>query len=388
MSATARPQVSALSSSRIRDIANAGMGRTDIAPFWFGEGDEVTPPFIREAAQKALADGETFYVHNLGLPELREAVAGYESRLQAIPSSPEQIAITGSGVSALMIANQLIVSPGDRVVVITPIWPNIAEAPRLLGAEIVRFPLSVANGKWSLDIERLLDTLTPQTRMVIINAPNNPTGFTLDREAQKTILEHCRKHGIWVLTDEVYERLIFDGSDAAPSMLRHAEPDDRIVRVNSFSKSWRMTGWRLGWLTLPQAMMSDVPKVIEYNTSCAPSFIQRGGLAALTDPRGEQTVAALRSGLAASRSALLDGLSHMGRIEIPEADGAMYAFFRIDGEPDDMATAKTLVADYGLGLAPGSAFGPEGEGWLRWCFAAGPDKIAVGLERLERFLKR
>lgn len=388
MSATARPQVSALSSSRIRDIANAGMGRTDIAPFWFGEGDEVTPPFIREAAQKALADGETFYVHNLGLPELREAVAGYESRLQAIPSSPEQIAITGSGVSALMIANQLVVSPGDRVVVITPIWPNIAEAPRLLGAEIVRFPLSVANGKWSLDIERLLDTLTPQTRMVIINAPNNPTGFTLDREAQKTILEHCRKHGIWVLTDEVYERLIFDGSDAAPSMLRHAEPDDRIVRVNSFSKSWRMTGWRLGWLTLPQAMMSDVPKVIEYNTSCAPSFIQRGGLAALTDPRGEQTVAALRSGLAASRSALLDGLSHMGRIEIPEADGAMYAFFRIDGEPDDMATAKTLVADYGLGLAPGSAFGPEGEGWLRWCFAAGPDKIAVGLERLERFLKR
>lgn len=388
MSATARPQVSALSSSRIRDIANAGMGRTDIAPFWFGEGDEVTPPFIREAAQKALADGETFYVHNLGLPELREAVAGYESRLQAIPSSPEQIAITGSGVSALMIANQLIVSPGDRVVVITPIWPNIAEAPRLLGAEIVRFPLSVADGKWSLDIERLLDTLTPQTRMVIINAPNNPTGFTLDREAQKTILEHCRKHGIWVLTDEVYERLIFDGSAAAPSMLRHAEPDDRIVRVNSFSKSWRMTGWRLGWLTLPQAMMSDVPKVIEYNTSCAPSFIQRGGLAALTDPRGEQTVAALRSGLAASRSALLDGLSHMGRIEIPEADGAMYAFFRIDGEPDDMATAKTLVADYGLGLAPGSAFGPEGEGWLRWCFAAGPDKIAVGLERLERFLKR
>tara|TARA_A100001391_G_scaffold64005_1_gene40000 strand:- start:2744 stop:3910 length:1167 start_codon:yes stop_codon:yes gene_type:complete len=388
MSATARPQVSALSSSRIRDIANAGMGRTDIAPFWFGEGDEVTPPFIREAAQKALADGETFYVHNLGLPELREAVAGYESRLQAIPSSPEQIAITGSGVSALMIANQLIVSPGDRVVVITPIWPNIAEAPRLLGAEIVRFPLSVADGKWSLDIERLLDTLTPQTQMVIINAPNNPTGFTLDREAQKTILEHCRKHGIWVLTDEVYERLIFDGSDAAPSMLRHAEPDDRIVRVNSFSKSWRMTGWRLGWLTLPQAMMSDVPKVIEYNTSCAPSFIQRGGLAALTDPRGEQTVAALRSGLAASRSALLDGLSHMGRIEIPEADGAMYAFFRIDGEPDDMATAKTLVADYGLGLAPGSAFGPEGEGWLRWCFAAGPDKIAVGLERLERFLKR
>ena len=388
MSATARPQVSALSSSRIRDIANAGMGRTDIAAFWFGEGDEVTPPFIREAAQKALAEGETFYVHNLGLPQLREAVASYEGKLQGIASSPERIAITGSGVSALMIANQLIVSPGDRVVVITPIWPNIAEAPRLLGADIVRFPLSVVDGKWSLDLDRLLDTITPETRMVIVNAPNNPTGFTLDEETQKAILEHCRRHGIWVLTDEVYERLVFDGSNAAPSMLRHAEPQDRIIRVNSFSKSWRMTGWRLGWLTLPQAIMPDVPKVIEYNTSCAPSFIQKGGLAALTDPRGEETIAALKSGLAASRYTLLDGLSQMGRIDIPDAGGAMYAFFRIDGERDDMATAKALVADYGLGLAPGSAFGPEGEGWLRWCFAAKPEKIAVGLERLERFLKR
>jgi|TARA_A100001391_G_scaffold205431_1_gene206205 aspartate/methionine/tyrosine aminotransferase len=388
MSATARPQVSALSSSRIRDIANAGMGRTDIAAFWFGEGDEVTPQFIREAAQNALADGETFYVHNLGLPQLREAVAAYESRLQAISTSPEQIAITGSGVSALMIANQLIVSPGDKVVVITPIWPNIAEAPRLLGAEIVRFPLSVADGKWSLDLDRLLDALTPDTRMVIVNAPNNPTGFTIDQDTQKIILDHCRKQGIWVLSDEVYERLIFDGSNAAPSMLRHAEPDDRIIRVNSFSKSWRMTGWRLGWLTLPRAMMADVPKVIEYNTSCAPSFIQKGGLAALTDPRGEETIAALKSGLTASRSTLLDGLARMGRIEIPDADGAMYAFFRIDGAPDDMATATTLVTDYGLGLAPGSAFGPEGEGWLRWCFAAKPEKIAVGLERLERFLNR
>ncbi|WP_421950138.1 pyridoxal phosphate-dependent aminotransferase [Pelagibacterium sp.] len=388
MSATARPQVSALSSSRIRDIANAGMGRTDITAFWFGEGDEVTPPFIRDAAQKALAEGETFYVHNLGLPQLREAVAAYESKLQAIASSPEQIAITGSGVSALMIANQLIVSPDDKVVVITPIWPNIAEAPRLLGANIVRFPLNVANGKWSLDLDQLLDTLTPDTRMVIVNAPNNPTGFTLDQDAQKAILNHCRRHGIWVLSDEVYERLIFDGSEAAPSMLRHADPEDRIIRVNSFSKAWRMTGWRLGWLTLPLSLMPDVPKVIEYNTSCAPSFVQKGGLAALTDPRGEQTIAALKSGLAASRSTLLDGLAHMGRIEIPDADGAMYAFFRIEGEPDDMATAKALVTDYGLGLAPGSAFGPEGEGWLRWCFAAKPENIAIGLERLERFLRR
>lgn len=388
MVATARPQVAALSSSRIRDIANAGMGRDDLAIFWFGEGDEVTPGFIRQAAQDAIGNGETFYVHNLGLPALREAIAGYESALHGIDITPERVAVTGSGVSALMIANQLIVSPGDRVVVVTPIWPNIAEAPRLIGAEVTRVPLSIADGRWSLDLDRLLDALTPETRMVIINAPNNPTGFTLDAEAQRTILNHCRKHGIWILTDEVYERLVFDGSNAAPSLLTHAEPDDRIVRVNSFSKSWRMTGWRLGWLTLPTAMMPDVPKVIEYNTSCAPAFVQKGGLAAITDPRGEETVNRLRSGLAEARRTLLDGFKALERIDVPDADGAMYAFFRIEGEDDDMAVARTLVTDFGLGLAPGSAFGPEGEGWLRWCFAAKPEKIANGLDRLERFLKR
>ncbi|WMT89284.1 pyridoxal phosphate-dependent aminotransferase [Pelagibacterium sp. H642] len=387
MTATARPEVLALSSSRIRDIANAGMGRSDIAAFWFGEGDEVTPQFIRDAAQKAISDGETFYVHNLGLPALREAIATYESKLQGFASSPDRIAVTGSGVSALMIANQLVVSPASKVVVVTPIWPNIAEAPRLIGAEVTRFTLGVENGRWTLDLDRLLETLPPDTRMLIINAPNNPTGFTLEAEAQRAILAHCRKHGIWILSDEVYERLVFDGSAAAPSMLVHAEPEDRVIRVNSFSKAWRMTGWRLGWLTLPETMMPDVPKVIEYNTSCAPAFIQKGGIAALSDPRGEQSVAEFKAGLSASRKLLLDGLDHLGGIEAPRSDGAMYAFFRIEGETDDMNVAKTLVTEHGLGLAPGSAFGPEGAGWLRWCFAARPEKIAKGLERIEAFLR-
>lgn len=384
--ATARPEVSALSSSRIRDIANAAMGREDILPFWFGESDLPTPDFIREAARQALAESRTFYTQNLGLPELREAIAAYASRLHGIAVTPDRIAVTGSGVSALMIANQLVVSPGDRVVVVTPIWPNIAEGPRLVGADVMRHPLVVENGRWTLDVQRLIDTLTPGTRLLILNAPNNPTGFTLDAAAQRAILDHCRKHGIWLMSDEVYERLVYDGADAAPSMLAIAEPEDRLIAVNSFSKAWRMTGWRLGWLTLPQAMMPDVPKVIEYNTSCAPAFVQAGGIAALTDPRGEEAVRALKDDLARSRDLLLDGLTALGRIEVPRADGAMYAFFRIDGLPDDMAVARTLVAGHGLGLAPGSAFGPEGEGWLRWCYAARPERITMGLERLATFL--
>lgn len=386
--ATARPEVSALSSSRIRDIANAAMGREDVLPFWFGESDLPTPDFIREVARQALAESRTFYTQNLGLPELREAIAAYASRLHGIAVTPARVAATGSGVSALMIANQLVVSPGDRVVVVTPIWPNIAEGPRLVGADVVRHPLVVENGRWTLDVQRLIDTLTPDTRLLILNAPNNPTGFTLDAASQSAILDHCRKHGIWLVSDEVYERLVYDGTGAAPSMLAIAEPEDRLIAVNSFSKAWRMTGWRLGWLTLPQAMMPDVPKVIEYNTSCAPAFVQAGGIAALTDPRGEEAVRALKADLARSRDLLLDGLEALGRIEVPRADGAMYAFFRIDGLPDDMAVAKALVASHGLGLAPGSAFGPEGEGWLRWCYAARPERIAMGLERLAAFIER
>lgn len=385
---TPRETVSALASSAIRDIANAGIGRTDIAAFWFGESDLPTPGFIVEAARESLARGETFYTHNFGTAALRQAIADYSATLHARPLSPDRVAVTGSGVSALMLAAQLILSPGDKVVVVTPIWPNIAEIPKILGAEVIRHPLTVSDGRWRLDIERLIETLTPDITMLVINAPNNPTGFTLDTETQKVLLAHCRTLGIWVLSDEVYERLMFNGGPTAPSMRSHAEPDDRLMLVNSFSKAWRMTGWRIGWLTLPDALMPGLAKIIEYNTSCVPAFVQAGALAALTDPRGEDAVATLHDDLSVARAALLTGFEQLGGVTCPEADGAMYAFFRIESEPDDMALARRLVADYGLGLAPGSAFGPEGRGWLRWCFATRPEKIGDGLDRLSRALGR
>ena len=185
------------------------------------------------------------------------------------------------------------------------------------------------------------------------------------------LLEHCRKHGIWVLSDEVYERLVFrPGLEAAPSFLGIAEPEERLIVVNSFSKAWRMTGWRVGWLTIPAALEGELTKIIEYNTSCVPAFVQEGALAALTDPRGEAAVAELREGLVRSRARLLDGLGALDGVSVPEADGAMYAFFRLAGHADSVALAKQLVAEVGLGLAPGSSFGPEGDGYVRWCFAA------------------
>ena len=378
----ARAEVQALQSSLIRVVANAGMGRTDVLPFWFGESDQPTAPFIREAAIASLSSGETFYSQNMGRPYLREALAGYLSGLHATDISPGRIAAVGSGVNALMLAAQTIVSPGDRVVAVTPLWPNITEIPKILGADVVRVPLTVANGKWSLDLDRLLAALTPGTRMVIINSPNNPTGWTIEE-----VLAHCRKHGIWVLSDDAYERLVHDPTRmVAPSFLARYQPGDRIISANTFSKAWTMTGWRAGWLAVPEELSTDLGKIIEYNTSCIFEPVQRAATVAIA--QGEPEVARLRAQLTATRELLVSELRALPGVVVPEAGGAMYVFFRIAGWDDTLSLAKRLVEEAGLGLAPGGAFGPEAEGWLRWCHATSPEKLLDGVARLKAFLAR
>ncbi len=381
----ARPGVRALTSSLIREVANAGMGNPDVLPFWFGESDQPTPRFIRDAAAASLAAGETFYTQNLGRPYLREAIATYLSQLHGRDISPGRIAATGSGVSGLMLATQLLISPGDRVVVVTPVWPNVVEIPKIAGAMVQRVPLSVRGGKWTLDLDRLLATLTPDTRMLMLNSPNNPTGWTIDEGSVDAILAHCRKHGIWILSDDVYERLVHDPMlKSAPSFLSRYHNGDRIISANSFSKSWSMTGWRAGWLVVPEAITADLGKLIEYNTSCVFEAVQRAGAVAVS--QGEDEVAALRAHLRITRHLLVGALQGMPGVEVPDAGGAMYVFFRIGGYDDTLALAKQLVAEAGLGLAPGGAFGPEGEGWLRWCHAVGGERLADGIGRLWRFL--
>jgi aspartate/methionine/tyrosine aminotransferase len=379
----ARNAVRALVASQIREVAEFGMGETDILPFWFGEPDEVTPENIRAAAAASLTAGETFYSQNLGVPALREAIAGYLTRRHR-PVTSANVAVTSSGVSALMLTAQALVGPGDRVVCVTPLWPNITEIPKILGAEVVRVGLQFGEGGWTLDTEHLLSTLVPGTRVVMINSPNNPTGWALEREAQKAILAHCRKHGIWIVADDVYERLYYAG-DSAPSFLDLAAADDRVVSINSFSKAWRMTGWRLGWIVAPPALVPDLGTLIEYNTSCAPVFVQRAGVAALTDgePTVQRTVARFRD----ARDFLVARLAAIEGIEVATPPGAMYVFFRVEGMDESLTFCKRLVREARLGLAPGSAFGPEGEGFVRWCFAASHERLAEGVSRLARYLK-
>jgi aspartate/methionine/tyrosine aminotransferase len=381
----ARDAVRTLRASRIREVANAGFGVPDVLPFWFGESDRITPDFIRDAAVAALARGATFYTHNLGIAPLRSVLADYVTGLHG-RTAMDHVAVTSAGVNALMLAAQLVVGPGDRAVAVTPLWPNVVEIPKILGAQVETVSLDYGAHGWTLDVDKLLAALTPDTRLLTINSPSNPTGWVMPREAQQAVLAHCRRHGIWILADEVYERLYYGGQAAAPSFLDLAERDERVICVNSFSKSWLMTGWRLGWMVLPAALTDDLSKLIEYNTSCAPSFIQEAGVVAVRD--GEDFTRSEQVRLHAARDHLVRALGALPGVDVQTPEGAMYVFFRIAGAQDSLALCKELVREAHLGLAPGSAFGPEGEGFVRWCYACDVDRLDEGVTRLHAFLSR
>jgi aspartate/methionine/tyrosine aminotransferase len=389
-----RQAVLSLQESMIRQVANAGLGRSDVLKFWFGESDEVTPTFIREAAARSLSEGETFYAHNLGLAELREAIAAYCSNLRcagAAPVGADRIAVTSGGVNALMLAVQAVVNAGDEVVAVTPVWPNLTAQPVIMGAQVRCVSLKPIAGRWQLDMDELLATVTARTKLLIVNSPNNPTGWTLSRVEQEMLLAHCRKTGTWILADEVYERLYYESSpnSCAPSFLDVSLPDDRLMVAHSFSKSFLMTGWRLGWLVLPASATIHMGKLIEFNTSCAPVFIQRAGVVALqrTDEVTPQVVAHLKN----CRDTLVPLLQAVPGVELAPAPGGMYAFFRLAGQGDAFETAKRLVVEAGLGLAPGDAFSadrsPAMQGWLRWCFASQDlARLGEGVKRLRGWL--
>jgi aspartate/methionine/tyrosine aminotransferase len=327
------------------------------------------------------------------LPELRQALGRYTHGLhpgQSAQAWADRTVVTSGGVNGLMLACQALVNAGDEVVVVTPIWPNLVAQPAIMGARVQCVPLvpDAVTGQWQLDMAALRAAVTPATRMLVLNAPNNPTGWTLTAEEQRAILSHCRSTGTWLLADEVYERLYFapSANSCAPSFLDCAEPDDRLVVAHSFSKSFLMTGWRLGWLVLPPVLVEAVGKLVEFNTSCAPVFVQRAACAALA--HGEAITPELVNHLKNCRDLLTTELSRLPGVACSVPLGGMYAFFRIDGQPDSLATAKRLVLEVGLGLAPGSAFGAEAEGWLRWCFATRDlDRLHQGVGRLSKWLR-
>ncbi len=379
----ARSAIEQLDGSLIRVVSSEGSAVPDVIPLWFGEPDTVTPAFIRDAAKRALDAGQTFYNSNFGIEPLRSAIAAYQSGLGR-GASFDRICVTASGVNAIMLACQALLDPSDRVVIPAPCWPNLVGIPRVLGASVVTVPLHLeAGATWSIDMEALLAALAPGTRLVILNAPANPTGWMLSRAQQRLLLAHCRRHGIWILADDVYERLVFD-EPVSPSFLDIADPDDRVIGINSFSKSWSMTGWRLGWITAPRALMPALGKINEFNVSCSPPFVQQAGIAALQ--HGEEHLAATVARYRSLRDLACARLGAIPRVSVPVPGGAMYCFFAVDGCTDSLALARRLLHEGRVGLAPGRAFGATGEGCLRLCFAVEPELLETACGRIAEVL--
>ena len=377
-----RPEILAIETQQIMQVSSLAMDDPEVIALWYGESDVSTPDFICAAATEALQRGQTFYTHKWGIPALRETLAAYTGNLYGVDISTDRVTVTSSGMTGIMILMQALVGSGDNIILVDPIWPNGGSAAQVMGGEVRRVSLEAdSQGNWHLNLEKLFAATDDRTRMIFINSPGNPTGWMMERDQQKTILNFCRDNRIWAVADEVYGRLVYD-RHVAPSFIEIAEPEDPVVVVNSFSKSWAMTGWRLGWLTHPKRLTEKIGDLIEYNTSGTPEFLQEAGIKAVQD--GEDTIGDMVERCRAGRDAASRRLAAMARVTYSPPAAAFYAFFKVDGIDNSLDFAKRLATEYKLGVAPGTAFGPSGEGWLRLCFAQSPGRIDEAMDRLER----
>ena len=370
------PRALAAPESGIVEVVNYARGREGLLPLWVGEGDLPTPDFINRAAMASLNAGETFYTWQRGIPELRQALADYYGRHFGTSLPMEHFYVVGSGMQA-------ITAPGDEMVYLTPAWPNIAAALEISGARSVGVPLQFEGGKWSLDLGRLEAAITPKTKGLFINTPSNPTGWTATHQDLADILALARKHGLWIMADEIYALYYYAGG-RAPSFLDIKEVDDKILFVNSFSKNWSMTGWRVGWIVAPAELGQVIENLVQYSTSGVAQFMQRGAVAALNE--GDDFVRSNIAKAARSRDILCDALIATNRVQTLKPDGALYSFLKIDGVTDSRRAAIDIVDKTGVGLAPGTAFGEGGELFLRACFLRDPAQVADAAERLSRYI--
>ncbi len=379
-----RPAIEALEESLIRKVAEDNIGRDDVIALWFGEPDLPTPEFIKQAAVQALRDNHVFYTQNRGIPPLLEAISTYASRLHDREIGVDRLTVTGSGMNAIMLASQALIDAGDNMVVIGPVWPNCIETLHVMGGEARVVPLTPdAGGGWRFDLDRVLDACDERTVAVFVNSPGNPTGWMMEADEQRALLAACRARGLTIVADEVYVRLAYD-RPRAPSFLDVAEPDDRLIVVNSFSKSWSMTGWRLGWLTHAAALGEVFAKLNEFNLAAPTTFVQHAGVTAVRD--GEDFVLATVERYRRNRDLVFQRLAAMPRVRLARPEGAFYAFFAVEGMTDSVAFAQRLINEAGVGLAPGRAFGKSGEGRMRLCFAAEAATLSTALDRLATVL--
>ena len=371
--------------SGISALASYGRGREGLIPLWVGEGDLPTPAFITDAAVKALRGGETFYTWQRGIPALREALARYHQRHFGGSYEPEEFLVTGGGMQAIQLALQATAGAGDEVIYLSPAWPNFPAAAEIAGSRAIPVPLDVSGNGWTCDLERIASAANGQTKAIFFNSPSNPTGWTADIPTLKAILDLARRKGLWIIADETYA-LFHYGGTRAPSFLDVMEPEDRIIFVNTFSKNWAMTGWRIGWLKVHPSLQQVFENLIQYATSGTAQFMQRGAVAALDE--GDAFVAEQVGRAGQARDLVCGRLAATGRAQFHAPAGAFYLFFSIDGIADSMAAALRIVDDANVGLAPGVAFGPGGEGFFRLCFHRRLDQVEEAANRLADWIGR
>ena len=382
------PQARNEPDSGIVKAAMYGFTVPGVIPLWAGEGTLKTPEAFTRAAVASLEGGDTFYTWQRGLPELRAALASYHARQFGRPFSAENFFVTSGGMHAIETVVRLIAGADDEVIIPTPGWPNYAGNLRVSGARPVEVPMSFANGRWTLDLDRLFAAITPRTRAIALNSPSNPVGWTASLAELTAIRDACRKHGLWIFGDEVYSRFYYGdaGETRAPSFLDICEDEEQLLLANTFSKNWAMTGWRVGWLQAPRALGPAIERIVQVTSSGTPLFLQKGCLAALES--GEDFVVEQVARARANRDLVVDRLSSLPGIRFEVPPGAFYLFFGLDGMADSMATVLRIIDEAKVGFAPGGTFGPGGEGFLRMCYLRDPAMLAQALDRFADWLKK
>lgn len=379
------PSARTLPESGIVKVFNYGRTREGLIPLWAGEGDTPTPEIIHRAASAALADGQTFYTYQRGIPELRETLAEYFAKLYGRSFASDEFFLTCGGMQAIQMAVQLIVGAQDEVVVPGPAWPNFEGAIRSRGGRVQYVSMDFGPDGWTLDLEKLFAACSGRTRAIFINSPSNPTGWTATQEELNQILEFARTRGLWIIADEIYGRFYARGQ-IAPSFQNIREAGDRIVFVQTFSKNWAMTGWRMGWLQAPPEIGQAIENLIQYNTSGVPTFLQPAGIAAIR--HAEAFAQGQIERAAAGRKIVSEALANVPGLNFADPVGAFYLFFGLEGDTDSLATALRLVDEANIGVAPGSAFGEDGEGYLRICYLRSPEQLREAMNRLTDWLQK
>jgi len=380
------PHIASLPESGIIEVINYGRKYDDLIKLWVGEGDQPTPRFICDAAMAALHAGETFYTWQRGIPPLREALGEYVGGLHGVTVDSERIFVTVGGMQAIIQTVQMLIGAGDEAVIPTPVWPNIFHAVHVCGGNPIHVPLDLSETGWRLDLDRFFAACGPRTRFLYINSPGNPSGWVMPREDMIRVRDFARERGLWIVSDEVYSRFYYgDDGAVAPSFLEIMEPDEKLIVVNTFSKCWAMSGWRIGWLVAPPELGQVYENLIQYNTSGVAGFLQQGAVTAITDgaPFAAETIARSRVG----HELVCRRLREFPRLRFAKPQGAFYLLFAVDGEPDARALAMRMIDEAHVGLAPGTAFGAGGEGYLRLCYATSESLLNEAIDRLATILR-